>query len=161
MAPFFNLSDEKAVDGRRFALAYQAELQKVSRVSGDSVGIVEDALREHHLALDNTHDVQELAKILDADAVVIVAVTDYSPTTRHGSDCRWPGIPPAPGSCHLACTKLRDRSAPPKDVKLPSPAGDSDSQGLFRPPRPIPRGSPGPAADPRPRDPPRKPLRQT
>ena len=79
VAPFFNLSDEKAVDGRRFALAYQAELQKVQGFQVIPVGIVEDALREHRLTLDNPDDVHELAKLLDADAVVIGAVSDYKP----------------------------------------------------------------------------------
>ena len=36
VAPFFNLSDERTVDGRKFALAYFAELQSVPGFGGTS-----------------------------------------------------------------------------------------------------------------------------
>src|SRR6516164_9724834 len=44
VAPFFNLSAEPSVDGRRFALAYYRELQKTSNYQVIPVGIVETAI---------------------------------------------------------------------------------------------------------------------
>lgn len=110
VAPFFNLSQEKTVDGRRFALAYFAELQKVPGFEVIPVGIVEQAIRDHQLEMNNPADVLRLAQLLDVDAVVVGGVTDYAPyyPPRLGMQVSWysprpwnfyPGIPlgePAP-----------------------------------------------------------------
>lgn len=104
IVPFFNLSDERAVDGRRFASAYFAELQKVPGFEVLPTGIAEQAIYDHGLAMDNPDDVLKLAGILDVDAVVIGAVTDYSPyyPPRIGLKISWysprpwaffPGLP--------------------------------------------------------------------
>jgi hypothetical protein len=79
VAPFFNLSAEPSVDGRRFALAYYSELQKTANYQVIPVGVVESAIRENDLDMSSSADAVKLAQILDADAVVVGAVTDYSP----------------------------------------------------------------------------------
>ncbi len=77
VAPFFNLSQERAVDGRRFALAYYSELQKVKGFKVVPVGVVEQAIFDNQLELSNPDDVLALAQLLNVDAVVVGAVTDY------------------------------------------------------------------------------------
>ncbi len=79
VAPFFNLSAEPSVDGRRFALAYYSELQKTANYQVVPVGIVEAAIRENELDMSSPADVVKLAGILDVDAVVVGAVTEYNP----------------------------------------------------------------------------------
>jgi hypothetical protein len=79
VAPFFNLSAEPSVDGRRFALAYYSELQKTSNYQVIPVGIVEAAIQENELNMSSPADAVKLARILEADAVVVGAVTDYNP----------------------------------------------------------------------------------
>lgn len=104
LVPFFNLSQESDVDGRRFALAYYAELQKVPGFQVLPVGVAEVAMVEHQLQMNNPEDVLKLANILNVDAVVIGAITDYSPyyPPRIGMQVSWysphaqefiPGVP--------------------------------------------------------------------
>lgn len=104
LVPFFNLSQEPDVDGRRFALAYFAELQKVPGFQVLPLGVAEVAMVEHQLQMNNPDDVLKLAKILNVDAVVIGAITDYSPyyPPRVGMQVSWysphaqeftPGVP--------------------------------------------------------------------
>lgn len=116
VAPFANLSAERAVDGRRFALAYFAELQKTPGFQVVPVGVVEVAIVQNRLDLQNPDDVLKLAQILDVDAVVIGAVTDFSPyyPPRIGMNVDWyaprgiafhPGPPVDP----LARDRLRNQ----------------------------------------------------
>lgn len=104
VAPFFNLSAERAVDGRRFALAYYSELQKVPGFQVVPVGVVEQVIFDEQLEMNNPDDVLRLADLLGVDAVVVGAVTDYSPyyPPRIGLQVSWyspdewefvPGIP--------------------------------------------------------------------
>src|SRR6478752_3137420 len=79
IAPFYNLSTEPTVDGRQFALAYYAELQTVPGFEVVPLGVVEQTIDLHRLQLAGAADVRKLAQILEVDAVVIGAVTDYSP----------------------------------------------------------------------------------
>jgi hypothetical protein len=79
VAPFFNLSDERTVDGRKFAMAYFAELQGVPGFEVVPLGVVEEAIIANHVDLSHPSEVRRLAKILGVDAVVIGSVTDYSP----------------------------------------------------------------------------------
>jgi len=79
IAPFFNLSSEPTVDGRRFALAYFNELQLVPGFEVVPVGVVERAMEDHQIALTGPEDARRLAQLLQVDALVIGAVTDYSP----------------------------------------------------------------------------------
>jgi hypothetical protein len=79
VAPFFNLSTERTVDGRQFAIAYYNELQLVPGFEVVPVGVAEAAIVDYGLSMDDPRDAQRLAQILGVDAVVIGAVTDYSP----------------------------------------------------------------------------------
>ena len=104
VAPFFNLSQEKEVDGRRFAVAYFAELQKVPGFEVVPVGVTEQAIFDNDLEMNDPQDVLELTRILDVDAIAIGAITDYDPyyPPRVGLKVAWysreqwsfhPGIP--------------------------------------------------------------------
>jgi hypothetical protein len=106
VAPFFNHTDEKTLDGRQFALAYFAELQAVPGFEVVPLSIVEEVMVEHQIALDHPGEARRLAEILGVDAVVIGAVTDYYPyyPPRCGLRVEWyaanPGfhaIPPGYG----------------------------------------------------------------
>jgi hypothetical protein len=106
VAPFFNQSDEKTVDGRDFAMAYYAELQAVPGFEVVPLGVVEEAIIRNHINLSNPAEARRLAQVLNVDAVVIGAVTDYSPyyPPRCGLRVEWyaanPGyheIPPGYG----------------------------------------------------------------
>lgn len=79
VAPFFNLSAEASLDDRRFALAYFTELQKMPGFQVVPVGVVERAIEENQLSMSRPADAIKLAEILNVDAVVVGAVTDYSP----------------------------------------------------------------------------------
>lgn len=104
IVPFFNLSQERAVDGQRFAMAYFTELQKTPGFQVIPVGVVEQTIYDHKLQMNNPDDVLQLSQLLNADAVVVGAVTDYSPyyPPRIGMQVSWysprpwtfyPGIP--------------------------------------------------------------------
>jgi hypothetical protein len=102
IAPFFNLSTEPTVDGRRFALAYFNELQLVPGFEVVPIGTVEQALKERNSRLASPEDARRLAQTLGVDAVVIGAVTDYSPyyPPRCALQVEWyaanPGFHPIP-----------------------------------------------------------------
>lgn len=91
VAPFFNLSTEPGADGRQFALCYFNELQSIPGFEVVSVGVVEQAIRQYHLEMTSASDARRLAQILDVDAVVIGAITDYSPyyPPRCGITVEW------------------------------------------------------------------------
>ena len=90
VAPFFNLSQERTVDGREFAIAYYSELQKVPGFEVLPVGVTERAMVENGISLTGPEDAIRLAKILDVDAVVVGAVTDYDPyNPRIGLKVAW------------------------------------------------------------------------
>lgn len=78
IAPFFNLSHEPTVDGRQFAIAYFDELQGVPGYEVVPVGVVEKTLEAYKISLSSPADARKLAQILNVDAVVIGAVTDFS-----------------------------------------------------------------------------------
>lgn len=79
VAPFINLSNSPAVDGRHLGAAYYAELQKVPGFEVVPIGVVETAMREHGLTLSGAEEAQQLARILGVDCVVVGAVTDFTP----------------------------------------------------------------------------------
>lgn len=91
VAPFFNLSDEPTLDGRRVAIAYYNELQAIPGFEVVPVGVVERAMQDYNLALRSPEDVRRLAEILEVDAVAIGAVTEYSPyyPPRMGLQVEW------------------------------------------------------------------------
>ena len=79
IVPFFNQSDEPTVDGREFALAYFAELQSVPGFEVVPLGVVEEAIIDEQIDITNPTGVRKLAEVLEVDAVVVGAVTDYTP----------------------------------------------------------------------------------
>jgi len=90
VAPFFNLSQERTVNGREFALAYYSELQKVPGFEVLPVGVAERAMIDNGLTMESPDDALALARILGVDAVVIGAVTDYDPySPRVGLKVAW------------------------------------------------------------------------
>jgi len=78
VAPFFNHSAEPTVDGRQVALAYYAELQAIPGFEVVPMTVVDVALQTHHLELTGPAEARKLAQILEVDAVVIGAITDFS-----------------------------------------------------------------------------------
>src|SRR5687767_15017167 len=79
VAPFFNLSAEPGINGRQVALAYFNELQSIPGFEVVPIGIVESKLQECNLSLGKAEDARKLALLLEVDAVVVGAITDYSP----------------------------------------------------------------------------------
>lgn len=109
VVPFFNQSDERAVDGRNLAELYASELQKVPGVEVIPVGVVHTAMRQYQMQnLAGPQDAAKLAMLLNADAVVIGSVTEYDTyhPPRIGLSIAWyspyrdlefqPGIPVEP-----------------------------------------------------------------
>jgi hypothetical protein len=91
IAPFFNQSDEPTVDGRQFALAYYGELQATPGFDVVPVGVVEEAIIRHRIDLAGPGEARRLAQLLGVDAVIVGAVTDYSPyyPPRIGLSVEW------------------------------------------------------------------------
>jgi hypothetical protein len=91
IAPFFNQSEEPTVDGRKFALAYFAELQTVPGFEVVPLGVVEDVIIANQVDLSRAGEARRLGKILGVDAVVVGSVTDYNPyyPPRCGMRVEW------------------------------------------------------------------------
>lgn len=91
IVPFFNQSDEPTVDGREFALAYFAELQAVPGFEVVPLGVVEEAIQYEQIDLSNPAGIRRLADVLEVDAVVVGAVTDFTPyyPPRCGMRVEW------------------------------------------------------------------------
>lgn len=79
VAPFFNLSSEPHLNGRKVAEAYAAELAEVPGYEVISVSVVETAAMAYQLDMNRESDARRLAQILDIDAIVTGAVTEYTP----------------------------------------------------------------------------------
>ncbi|MCA9248339.1 MAG: hypothetical protein KDA42_14530 [Planctomycetales bacterium] len=101
--PFINLSDEPTVDGRQFSIAYFNELQAIPGFEVIPLAVVEQEIRRNELTFnDSGEDARRLAQILDVDAVVVGAITEYSPyyPPRCGLHVEWwtanPGFHPIP-----------------------------------------------------------------
>ena len=91
VAPFFNQSDERTLDGRRFSLGYYSELQATPGFEVIPLGVVEEAIIANQINLNGAGEARRLAQILGVDAVVVGAVTDYSPyyPPRCGMHIEW------------------------------------------------------------------------
>ena len=127
IVPFFDQTPEPVtvltptpvvvVDGRRFAMAYFAELQKTPGFQVVPVGVTETAILENELDMGNSEDRRKLAELLDVDAIVIGAITDYDPYhPRMGLHVAWysprertfrPGSPTEPLKRRLQRRSLR------------------------------------------------------
>lgn len=79
VAPFFNHSDEPTLDTRLFSMAYFAELQETPGFEVVPLNVVEEAIITHQVELNGPGEARRLAQILGVDAVIVGAVTDYSP----------------------------------------------------------------------------------
>jgi len=167
VAPFFNLSEEKTVDGRKFAVAYYNELQALQGFEVVPVSVVETAILQHNIdpaALDGK-SARRLAQLLDVDAIVIGAITEYSPyyPPRCGLQVEWWAanpcfhpIPPGRGlpwgtseeeyipeslvyeaEMALAREQLKTQSPrfEPEPVELPTPPNATDAPNLVPPPK--------------------------
>jgi hypothetical protein len=122
VAPFFNLSQEPTVDGRRVALAYFNELQSVPGFEVVPVGVVETAMRNHKIQLRGPADARRLAQVLEVDALVVGAVTDFSAyyPPRCGLQVEWyaanPAFHPIPPGYGLPWGTPDERKIPPPVV---------------------------------------------
>jgi len=163
VAPFFNLSEEPTVDGRRFAQAYFAELQKTPGFQVVPVGVVEQAIHDHRLEMTGPEDALKLAEILKVDAVIVGAVTDYSPyyPPRIGLQVAWyspynwafvPGVPVDDQARELAlpprfrwrktCSPTALPTCPPTAIQ---PRGQSPAESS---PADVPEGAATPVTPP-------------
>ena len=91
VAPFINLSDESTVDTRQFAIAYFNELQATPGFEVVPLAVVETTIRQHGIRLEHPSEARRLAQLLGVDAVVIGAVTEYTPyyPPRCGLQVQW------------------------------------------------------------------------
>jgi hypothetical protein len=118
VAPFFNLTTEPTLDGRKVALAYFNELQAVPGFEVVPVGVVETAMHEHHIELRNASEARQLAQLLKVDAVVVGAVTDYFPyyPPRLALQVEWytanPGYHPIPAGYGLPWGTQEEKDIP-------------------------------------------------
>lgn len=118
VAPFFNLSTEPTLDGRKVAIAYYNELQEIPGFEVIPVGVVERAMTIHRITLNNAQEARRLAQLLGADAVVVGAVTEYSPyyPPRCGLQVEWyaanPGFHPVPPGYGLPWGTDEERHIP-------------------------------------------------
>jgi hypothetical protein len=119
IAPFFNHSAEPTVDGRQFALAYFNELQVIPGFEVVALGRVEQCMQENGITLASAEEVRKLAQLLEVDALVVGAVTDFSPyyPPRCGMEVQWyaanPGYHPIPPGYGLPWGTPEEEQIPP------------------------------------------------
>lgn len=91
VVPFFNMTDEPTLDGEQVASAYFTELQAVPGFEVVPVATVQAVIEQHRLQLSSAEEVRRLAQLLEVDAIVVGAVTDYTPyyPPRLGLQVRW------------------------------------------------------------------------
>lgn len=89
--PFANLSESPHVDGEQVALAYYNELQLIPGFEVVPIGVTKRRLEAMQLEMHEATDFQRIAQQLNVDAVVIGAITDYTPyyPPRLGLAVRW------------------------------------------------------------------------
>jgi hypothetical protein len=118
IAPFFNLSREPTLDGRNVANAYFNELQLIQGFEVVPIGVVEQTMVENRIELRGPEDARRLAQLLQADALVVGAVTDYSPyyPPRLGLQVEWyaanPGFHPIPPGYGLPWGTAEEQQIP-------------------------------------------------
>ncbi|MGQ9769213.1 MAG: hypothetical protein ACUVQG_01545 [Thermogutta sp.] len=122
VAPFFNLSADPTLDGRKVAIAYYNELQEVPGFEVIPVGVVERAMFQQRISLNGPNEARRLAQLLGADAIVVGAVTEYSPyyPPRCGLQVEWyaanPGFHPVPAGYGLPWGTEAEKDIPPQLV---------------------------------------------
>ena len=168
VAPFFNLSTEPTADGRHVALAYFSELQNVPGFEVIPIGVVEKTLEAQGMTLNGPGEARKLAQLLEVDAVVVGAVTDFSPyyPPRFALQVEWYAanpnfhpIPPGYGlpwgtpredeipgplifEAEMALARAQLKTQTPKYLKpadlAPPPSDESDGEVDDREPQPPP-----------------------
>lgn len=147
VAPFFILAEDATLNGKDVALAYYNELQLIPGFEVVPVGVVENAMRKHNIQLGGPEEARRLAQVLGVDAVVVGAVTDFSPwyPPRCGLQVEWYAanpcfhtIPPGYGlpwgtpdeegipgplvfEAEMALAKAQLKTQTPPFEKLPAP----------------------------------------
>ena len=122
IAPFFNHSAEPSVSGQQVALAYYNELQSIPGFTVVPIGIVEQTMKDYGLTLSSPLEARKLAQILDVDAVVVGAVTDFTPyyPPRCALQVEWysanPGYHPIPAGYGLPWGTPEEEHIPPSLV---------------------------------------------
>lgn len=79
VAPFFNQSNDPTIDGLQFASAYFAELQDTPGFEVVPVGVTQKMITDLAIDLSKPADRRKLCQVLGVDAIVVGAVTDFSP----------------------------------------------------------------------------------
>lgn len=173
VAPFFNLSTEPTVDGRHVALAYFNELQNIPGFEVIPIGVVEKTLEAQQMTLNGPTEARKLAQLLDVDAVVVGAVTDFSPyyPPRLSLQIEWysanPNFHPIPpgyglpwGTPHedeipgplifeaeMALARAQLKTQTPKYIKplqlAPPPRDEGEAEEAAPPAPPAGEGEPG------------------
>jgi hypothetical protein len=159
VAPFFNLTNEPTLDGRKVAMAYFNELQSIPGFEVVPVGVVETAIREQGIELSGPTDARRLAQFLKVDAIVVGAITEYTSyyPPRMALQVEWyaanPGfhpIPPGYGlpwgtasekeipaplvfEAELALAKAQLQTQTPKPSANPLPNGSQELRGPTAP----------------------------
>ncbi len=77
--PFYNQSDEPTVNGEQVAIAYYNELQAIPGFEVMPVGVAKQMLIASRIEPRTGADFQQLARLMNVDAVVVGSVTDFSP----------------------------------------------------------------------------------
>jgi hypothetical protein len=105
--PFANQSKEPTIDGDAVAIAYYNELQAVRGFEVMPVGVAKRLVQASGIEPRTSEDFQKLARFLGVDAIVLGAVTDYSPyyPPRCGLAVNWyaanPNFHPVPAGYGL------------------------------------------------------------
>jgi hypothetical protein len=105
--PFYNQSAEPTVDGEEVALAYYNELQAIPGFEVMPVGVAKQLLIASRIEPRTGADFQELARLMNVDAVLVGSITDFSPyyPPRMGLAVDWyaanPGFHPVPAGYGL------------------------------------------------------------
>jgi len=159
IAPFFNHSDEPTVSGRNFAMAYYSELQMTPGFEVVPLGVVEEAIIANQINLSGAGEARRLAQLLGVDAVVVGAVTDYSPyyPPRCGMRVEWytanPGYHEIPAGYGLPWNTPEEEYIPDSlvyesqmalaraQMATQAPDCDADCQTLPAPPQLFHPGS--------------------
>lgn len=163
VTPFFNQSDDPTVDGRKFALAYYAELQTIPGFEVVPLGVVESAIIENRVDLSRAGEARRLANILGVDAVVIGSVTDYTPyyPPRCGLHVEWYAantgfheIPPGyglpwgtPEEEYIPAPLVFESEFALAKAQLATQTPDCDRPPLSLPLPPVQSAPPAPAPD--------------
>jgi len=172
VAPFINLSNNPAVDGRHVGTAYYAELQKVPGFEVVPIGVVEAAIEQNGLTLSGAGEIEQLARILEVDSVVVGAISDFTPyyPPRLALQIEWyaadpvmgfaPAVPTGKnssqpeGNLALASAEIGDEPDPPlptldqtpgEPQLLPEQLPESPQMLPLEPsspPQPLPGGPP-------------------